>query len=42
MVGVIGNGRAYDQACALCAVISTGSMTAGYCPFEHAFLRRGE
>ncbi len=30
----------YDQACALRAIISTDGMTAGYYPFEHAFLGR--
>ena len=40
-VGVMGDGRTYDQACALRAVTSTDGMTADYYPFEHAFLGRG-
>src|SRR5258708_22478058 len=39
-VGVMGEGRTYDQACALRAVTSTDGMTADYYPFEHAFLGR--
>ena len=39
-VGVMGDGRTYDQACALRAVTSTDGMTADYYPFEHAFLGR--
>jgi len=37
-VGVMGDGRTYDQACALRAVTSIDGMTADYCPLEHAFL----
>ena len=37
-VGVMGDGRTYDQACALRAVTSTEGMTADDAPFEHAFL----
>ncbi|MFM8533571.1 MAG: glutamine-hydrolyzing GMP synthase [Acidimicrobiia bacterium] len=39
-VGVMGDGRTYDQACALRAVTSTDGMTADYYPFAHAFLGR--
>ncbi len=39
-VGVMGDGRTYDQACALRAVTSTDGMTADYVPFDHAFLGR--
>src|SRR6201991_3405265 len=39
-VGVMGDGRTYDQACALRAVPSTDGMTADYFPFDHAFLGR--
>ena len=39
-MGVIGDGRTYDQACALRAVTSTDGMTADYYPFDHAFLGR--
>ena len=39
-VGVMGDGRTYDHACALRAVTSTDGMTADYYPFEHAFLGR--
>jgi GMP synthase (glutamine-hydrolysing) len=37
-VGVMGDGRSYDQACALRAVTSTDGMTADYYPFPHDFL----
>ncbi len=37
-VGVMGDGRTYDFACALRAVTSVDGMTADYYPFEHAFL----
>jgi GMP synthase (glutamine-hydrolysing) len=37
-VGVMGDGRSYDHACALRAVTSTDGMTADYYPFPHAFL----
>src|SRR3979411_909078 len=40
-VGVMGDGRTYDQACALRAVTSTDGMTADYYPFEHEFLGGG-
>jgi GMP synthase (glutamine-hydrolysing) len=39
-VGVMGDGRTYDQACALRAVTSTDGMTADVYPFEIAFLSR--
>ncbi len=39
-VGVMGDGRTYDQACALRAVTSTDGMTADYFPFPHDFLGR--
>ncbi|MGD9880778.1 MAG: glutamine-hydrolyzing GMP synthase, partial [Reyranella sp.] len=39
-VGVMGDGRTYDQACALRAVTSTDGMTADYYPFDHSFLGR--
>lgn len=37
-VGVMGDSRTYDYACALRAVTSTDGMTADYYPFEHEFL----
>jgi len=37
-VGVMGDGRTYDFACALRAVTSVDGMTADFYPFEHAFL----
>ncbi|MBS0559590.1 MAG: glutamine-hydrolyzing GMP synthase [Proteobacteria bacterium] len=39
-VGVMGDGRTYDVACALRAVTSTDGMTADVYPFEMAFLTR--
>jgi GMP synthase (glutamine-hydrolysing) len=39
-VGVMGDGRTYDLACALRAVTSTDGMTADYYPFPHEFLGR--
>ena len=39
-VGVMGDGRTYDQACALRAVTSTDGMTADIYPFEMSFLTR--
>ncbi|MDE1148193.1 MAG: glutamine-hydrolyzing GMP synthase [Azospirillaceae bacterium] len=39
-VGVMGDGRSYDYACALRAVTSVDGMTADYYPFEHEFLGR--
>src|SRR6202035_1132636 len=39
-VGVMGDGRSYDQACALRAVTSTDGMTADFYPFPHEFLGR--
>ena len=39
-VGVMGDGRTYDQACALRAVTSTDGMTADVYPFEMGFLTR--
>ncbi|MGP1395217.1 MAG: glutamine-hydrolyzing GMP synthase [Inquilinaceae bacterium] len=39
-VGVMGDSRSYDQACALRAVTSTDGMTADYYPFPHDFLGR--
>ena len=39
-VGVMGDGRTYDFACALRAVTSTDGMTADYFHFDHAFLSR--
>jgi GMP synthase (glutamine-hydrolysing) len=39
-VGVMGDSRSYDYACALRAVTSTDGMTADYYPFPHDFLGR--
>ena len=39
-VGVMGDGRTYDMACALRAVTSTDGMTADSYPFEMSFLSR--
>ena len=39
-VGVMGDGRTYDKACALRAVTSTDGMTADVYPFEMEFLTR--
>ncbi|MBM3507737.1 MAG: glutamine-hydrolyzing GMP synthase [Alphaproteobacteria bacterium] len=39
-VGVMGDGRSYDYACALRAVTSTDGMTADSYPFPHEFLGR--
>ncbi len=39
-VGVMGDDRTYDFACALRAVTSTDGMTADYYPFDHEFLGR--
>ncbi|MSP31097.1 MAG: glutamine-hydrolyzing GMP synthase [Acetobacteraceae bacterium] len=39
-VGVMGDGRTYDYACALRAVTSTDGMTADVYPFEMSFLTR--
>jgi len=37
-VGVMGDNRTYDYACALRAVTSVDGMTADYYPFSHEFL----
>jgi len=39
-VGVMGDDRTYDYACALRAVTSTDGMTADFYPFPHDFLGR--
>ena len=39
-VGVMGDGRTYDMACALRAVTSTDGMTAEFYPFDMGFLAR--
>lgn len=39
-VGVMGDERSYDYACALRAVTSTDGMTADYFPFAHELLGR--
>ena len=39
-VGVMGDGRTYDQVCALRAVTSSDGMTADFYPFDMEFLGR--
>jgi GMP synthase (glutamine-hydrolysing) len=39
-VGVMGDGRTYENVCALRAVTSVDGMTADYFPFDHAVLGR--
>ena len=39
-VGVMGDDRTYDYACALRAVTATDGMTADYYHFDHEFLAR--
>ncbi len=39
-VGVMGDSRSYDYACALRAVTSTDGMTADFYPYDMAFLAR--
>ncbi len=39
-VGVMGDGRSYDNVLALRAVTSVDGMTADFWPFDHAFLSR--